>query len=106
MARDLAIVSLDRLTGKAIPFCGIVTAYPWGQYAHSCHDPNTAASMTAAIRAITEASASPGTEIVATEPLWGPESIEGHFEGYLGAAALDRLATAPWPGVRQRADAS
>ncbi len=32
--------------------------------------------------------------IVATEPLWGPESIEGHFEGYLSAAAvLDRLTT-------------
>ncbi|GAA1142585.1 MULTISPECIES: aspartate/glutamate racemase family protein [Streptomyces violaceusniger group] len=57
-------------------------------------NPNTTASMTASIRAIAEASASPGTEIVATEPLWGPESIEGHFEGYLSAAAvLDRLAT-------------
>ncbi|WP_413806598.1 aspartate/glutamate racemase family protein [Streptomyces sp. OE57] len=57
-------------------------------------NPNTTASMTASIRAIAEASASPGTEIVATEPLWGPESIEGHFEGYLSAVAvLDRLAT-------------
>jgi hypothetical protein len=32
-------------------------------------NPNATASMTAAIRAIVEASASPGTEIVATEPL-------------------------------------
>jgi allantoin racemase len=59
-------------------------------------NPNTTASMTASIRAIAEASASPGTEILAAEPLWGPESIEGHFEGYLSAAAvLDRLATFP-----------
>ncbi|RXS84470.1 Asp/Glu/hydantoin racemase [Streptomyces sp. TM32] len=61
-------------------------------------NPNTTASMTASIRAIAEASASPGTEILATEPLWGPESIEGHFEGYLSAAAvLDRLTTIDVP---------
>ncbi|MFI9031239.1 aspartate/glutamate racemase family protein [Streptomyces sp. NPDC053560] len=57
-------------------------------------NPNTTASMTASIRATATAVASPGTEIIATEPLWGPESIEGHFEGYLSAAAvLDRLTT-------------
>ncbi|MEJ8651113.1 aspartate/glutamate racemase family protein [Streptomyces sp. MS1.AVA.3] len=57
-------------------------------------NPNTTASMTASIRATATAAAAPGTEIIATEPLWGPESIEGHFEGYLSAAAvLDRLAT-------------
>ena len=57
-------------------------------------NPNTTVSMTASIRATATAAAAPGTEIVATEPLWGPESIEGHFEGYLSAAAvLDRLAT-------------
>lgn len=57
-------------------------------------NPNTTAAMTASIRALAEHSARPGTQILATEPLWGPESIEGHFEGVLSAAAvLDRLAT-------------
>jgi allantoin racemase len=57
-------------------------------------NPNTTASMTATIRALAEESARPGTEITATQPLWGPESIEGHFEGQLSAVAvLDRLAT-------------
>ncbi|POX37645.1 Asp/Glu/hydantoin racemase [Streptomyces sp. Ru73] len=61
-------------------------------------NPNTTASMTASIRATATAVASPGTEIIATEPLWGPESIEGHFEGYLSAAAvLDRLTTLDFP---------
>lgn len=61
-------------------------------------NPNTTASMTASIRSIAERSAGPGTEIFATEPLWGPESIEGHFEGYLSAAAvLDRLTTIEEP---------
>ncbi|MFG2894871.1 aspartate/glutamate racemase family protein [Streptomyces sp. NPDC048248] len=61
-------------------------------------NPNTTVSMTASIRATATAAASPGTDIVATEPLWGPESIEGHFEGYLSAAAvLDRLATLDTP---------
>lgn len=60
-------------------------------------NPNTTASMTATIRALAEESARPGTQITAAEPLWGPESIEGHFEGQLSAAAvLDRLAT--WDG--------
>lgn len=61
-------------------------------------NPNTTASMTAAIRVTATAAAAPGTEIIATQPLWGPESIEGHFEGYLSAAAvLDRLATFDTP---------
>ncbi|MGI5471570.1 aspartate/glutamate racemase family protein [Streptomyces sp. CA-132043] len=61
-------------------------------------NPNTTASMTASIRATATAVASPDTEIIATEPLWGPESIEGHFEGYLSAAAvLDRLTTLDFP---------
>jgi allantoin racemase len=57
-------------------------------------NPNTTASMTDSIRATATSAASPGTRVIAAEPLWGPESIEGHFEGYLSAAAvLDRLAT-------------
>ncbi|MDT0455902.1 aspartate/glutamate racemase family protein [Streptomyces sp. DSM 41527] len=61
-------------------------------------NPNTTASMTAAIRVTATAAAAPGTEIIAAQPRWGPESIEGHFEGYLSAAAvLDRLATFDTP---------
>jgi len=32
--------------------------------------------------------ARPETEIVAIEPAWGPESIEGFFEGFVSAASL------------------
>ncbi|KPC63858.1 aspartate/glutamate racemase family protein [Streptomyces chattanoogensis] len=61
-------------------------------------NPNTTVSMTASIRATATAVAAPGTQIIAAEPLWGPESIEGHFDGFLSAAAvLDRLATLDTP---------
>jgi allantoin racemase len=59
-------------------------------------NPNTTASMTASITALAKAAAGPGTQIIGAQPQWGPESIEGHFEGYLSAAAvLDALAD--WP---------
>ena len=61
-------------------------------------NPNTTATMTETMRAGAQRYARPGTEIVATEPTWGPESIEGFFEGFLSAAAvLERLATYPDP---------
>jgi allantoin racemase len=61
-------------------------------------NPNTTASMTETMRLGAQAHARPGTEIVAIEPEWGPESIEGFFEGFLSAAAvLERLATYPDP---------
>ena len=61
-------------------------------------NPNTTASMTETMRRGAQAYARPGTEIVAIEPEWGPESIEGFFEGFLSAAAvLERLATYPDP---------
>ncbi len=57
-------------------------------------NPNTTASMTETMRRGAQRYARPGTEIVAIEPEWGPESIEGFFEGFLSAAAvLERLAT-------------
>ena len=57
---------------------------------------NTNERMTAGIRASAEAAAGPDTEIVATEPAWGPEAVEGHFEGYLSAVAIyDRLSGMP-----------
>src|SRR5262245_64071273 len=43
-------------------------------------NPNTTASMTAKIGAAAASVASPGTEIVAVNPLDGPPSIEGYFD--------------------------
>ena len=58
---------------------------------------NTTSSMTAAMCAAASAVAAPGTEIIATEPRFGPASVEGYYESYISAAAiLDRLAT--WDG--------
>jgi allantoin racemase len=57
-------------------------------------NPNTTRSMTDDMRRGAERYARADTEIVAVEPHWGPESIEGFFEGFLSAAAvLERLAT-------------
>jgi len=50
--------------------------------------------MTDRIAATARATASPGTEIVALEPLWGPSSVESYYDGFIAAAAmLDRVAT-------------
>jgi allantoin racemase len=58
---------------------------------------NTTVSMTETMRAAAQRVAAPGTEIVASQPAWGPESVEGYYESYISAAAiLDRLAT--WDG--------
>jgi allantoin racemase len=43
-------------------------------------NPNTTASMTEKIGAAARAAASPGVEIVATNPAYGPESIEGYYD--------------------------
>lgn len=59
-------------------------------------NPNTTASMTAAIAEAARRRARPDTEIVPLNPLWGPPSIEGWYEGFLSAAAvLERLADLP-----------
>ncbi|MGC7097056.1 aspartate/glutamate racemase family protein [Amycolatopsis lurida] len=49
---------------------------------------NTTESMTKEIEAGARAAASPGTEIVAMTPAWGPESAEGWLDSYLSAAAV------------------
>ena len=55
-------------------------------------NPNTTASMTEAIGRSTRRYASQGTEIIAIQATFGPESIEGFFEGYLSAVGVfDRL---------------
>ena len=43
-------------------------------------NPNTTASMTEKIAAAARAAASPGVEIVASQPAYGPESIEGYYD--------------------------
>ena len=55
-------------------------------------NPNTTTSMTEAIGRSAQRYASPGTEIIAIQATFGPESIEGFFEGYLSVVGVfDRL---------------
>jgi allantoin racemase len=55
---------------------------------------NTTEAMTKEIAAGARAAASPGTEILAATPTWGPESAEGWLDSFLSAAAvLDLLRT-------------
>lgn len=49
---------------------------------------NTTASMTEAIAASARAVAAPGTEIVPLTPAFGAESVEGNYESYLAAVAV------------------
>jgi allantoin racemase len=54
---------------------------------------NTTASMTAAIASSARRYARADTEILATQPDWGPESVDTFMEGYLSAAAVvERVA--------------
>jgi allantoin racemase len=55
---------------------------------------NTSAEMTEVIRKAAEAAATPGTEIEATQPWFGPTSVEGAYDSFISAAAvLDLLGT-------------
>ncbi|MEU0794239.1 aspartate/glutamate racemase family protein, partial [Amycolatopsis sp. NPDC005961] len=49
---------------------------------------NTTQAMTKEIEAGARAAASPGTEILARTPRWGPESAEGWLDSFLSAAAV------------------
>jgi len=51
-------------------------------------NPNTTATMTAAIGHAAQAVAAPGTRIVATQPSFGAPSIEGHHDEVWGAAGV------------------
>lgn len=51
-------------------------------------NPNTTRSMTDRIGEAARAGASPGTEIVATQPASGPVSIEGHFDEAVSALGV------------------
>jgi allantoin racemase len=66
---------------------------------HVCN-PNTTASMTARIGAAARAVASPGTEILATNPADGPVSIEGFYdEAFSVPGLLREIARAEAIGV-------
>ncbi|MGL6233946.1 MAG: aspartate/glutamate racemase family protein [Segniliparus sp.] len=59
---------------------------------------NTSESMTEAIGAQARAAARPDVEVLALQPLWGPESAEGYYDSFVTAAAvLDRLHTLDFP---------
>ncbi|MBD2463220.1 aspartate/glutamate racemase family protein [Oscillatoria sp. FACHB-1407] len=75
-------------------------------------NPNTSAAMTSSIGRIAATHAAPGTEIVATCPAHGPESIESYYDEYLAIphvlaevekdeAEFDGFVLACWgdPGV-------
>jgi allantoin racemase len=51
-------------------------------------NPNTSAPMTAAIAKGAQAVASSNTEIIATQPSFGPLSIEGHYDEAFAAAGV------------------
>jgi allantoin racemase len=63
-------------------------------------NPNTTPSMTEAIAAAARAVAAPGTHITATQPTFGPVSIECHYDEAFAAAGVAeqvRLAASPAP---------
>lgn len=61
-------------------------------------NPNSSAPMTAGIAEAARRIAGPGTEIVATQPSFGPASIEGHYDDVFGAAGvLEQLRQATTP---------
>lgn len=63
---------------------------------------NTTEAMTLAIAAAARSAASPGTEIVALTPDFGPASVEGNYESHLAAVAVcERVARydRPYDGV-------
>jgi allantoin racemase len=51
-------------------------------------NPNTTASMTRKISAAAKAAASPGVEVCAVNPEFGPPSIEGYFDGAFSVPGL------------------
>jgi len=51
-------------------------------------NPNTTASMTAAIAETARAVAAAGTQVQACQPTFGPVSIEGHFDEAIAAAGV------------------
>lgn len=51
-------------------------------------NPNTSEAMTAGIAAAARAVAAPGSTVHATQPTFGPRSIEGHYDEAIAAAGV------------------
>lgn len=51
-------------------------------------NPNTSEAMTSGIAAAARAVAAPGTTVFATQPTFGPRSIEGHYDEAIAAAGV------------------
>lgn len=51
-------------------------------------NPNTTTSMTEKIGAAAKLFASPGTEVIACNPEWGPVAIEGHYDEALSVVGM------------------
>lgn len=63
-------------------------------------NPNTTATMTQGVAAAAKAVAPPDVEIMATEPEFGPGSIEGHYDGAFAVPGmLARIAEAESAGA-------
>jgi allantoin racemase len=63
-------------------------------------NPNTSSAMTEGIARAAQAVAAPGTRIVATQPSFGPLSIEGHFDETIAAAGVaEQVRAHAGPGV-------
>jgi allantoin racemase len=59
-------------------------------------NPNTSRAMTDGIAAAARQVASPGTDVVAVQPSFGPLSIEGHFDEAIAAAGVaEQVRLAP-----------
>jgi allantoin racemase len=54
---------------------------------------NTNSAMTRAIGEVARSAAADGTEILAVQPNWGPQSVEGFYESHLSAAAVLQTLT-------------
>lgn len=63
-------------------------------------NPNSSPRMTEGIAAAARAVAAGGTEIVATQPSFGPASLEGHYDEAIGAVGvLEQLRQAEPQGI-------
>lgn len=61
-------------------------------------NPNTTTAMTAGIAEAARQAASPGTEVVAVQPSFGPATIEGFFDETIAAAGVAEQMRLAGPG--------
>ncbi|MEY8877272.1 MAG: aspartate/glutamate racemase family protein [Leptothrix sp. (in: b-proteobacteria)] len=69
-------------------------------------NPNTSSAMTAGIAAAARLVAAPGTQLIATQPSFGPLSIEGHYdEAFATAGVAEQVRLHAGPGTPGDLDA-